>query len=116
MQRPHPPIVIGGRGPKRTLRAAALWAQQWNCIVEDPETWRGLKEILLGHCADVGRNPADIACSVNVRWEREEDLSAAVEEAAAYGEAGVDLVIINLPGDATPATLEPLATALTALR
>ena len=30
IQRPHPPIVIGGTGPKRTLRAAARWAQHWN--------------------------------------------------------------------------------------
>ncbi len=115
VQQPHPPIVIGGRGPKRTLRAAARWAQQWNTIVEDPETWRGLKEILLGHCTDVGRDPAEITCSVNVRWEREEDLGVAVEQAAEYGAAGVDLVIINLPQDAAPSVLEPLATALTDL-
>lgn len=30
VQRPYPPITIGGRGPKRTLRTAARWAQQWN--------------------------------------------------------------------------------------
>ncbi|HLT61412.1 MAG TPA: LLM class flavin-dependent oxidoreductase, partial [Microlunatus sp.] len=115
VQRPHPPVVIGGRGPKRTLLAAARWAQQWNTIVEDVQTWSGLKQVLLQHCADVGRDPAEITCSVNVRMESEDDLGAAVEEAARYGEAGVDLVIVNLPQDATPAILEPLATALTEL-
>jgi hypothetical protein len=28
VQRPHPPIVIGGRGPRRTLRAVALWVER----------------------------------------------------------------------------------------
>ena len=36
VQTPHPPITIGGKGPKRTLRAVARWAQQWNVIVQSP--------------------------------------------------------------------------------
>src|SRR5689334_5654676 len=54
VQRPHPPIAIGGRGPKRTLRAVARWAQHWNAIVQDPAQWSDLKQVLLGHCATVG--------------------------------------------------------------
>ena len=30
VQRPHPPIVIGGRGAKRTLRVIARWGDQWD--------------------------------------------------------------------------------------
>jgi F420-dependent oxidoreductase-like protein len=115
VQRPHPPIVIGGSGPKRTLLAAARWAQQWNTIVDGVETWRGLKDVLLEHCAAVGRDPAEITCSVNVRMDRVEDIGAAVEQAAAFRDAGVDLAIMNLPLDATPDILEPLATALAGL-
>ena len=33
VQRPHPPIAIGGNGPTRTLRTVARFAQQWNSIV-----------------------------------------------------------------------------------
>ena len=112
VQRPHPPIVIGGKGPKRTLLAAARWAQQWNVIVDGVDTWRGLKDVLLGHCADVGRDPGEITCSVNVRIDHGDDIGAAVAQAAAYRDAGVDLAIMNLPLDATPAVLDPLATAL----
>ena len=36
VQRPHPPITIGGRGRTRTLRTAARLAQQWNAITPEP--------------------------------------------------------------------------------
>ncbi|HET9139492.1 TIGR03560 family F420-dependent LLM class oxidoreductase [Actinophytocola sp.] len=116
VQRPHPPITIGGRGPKRTLRAAARWAQQWNVIVSNAQEWLGLKEILRQHCADLGRDPAEITCSVNVRLDRDPDpgrsLAIALEDVAAYRAAGVDLVVLNLPYGADPASLRPLADAL----
>jgi F420-dependent oxidoreductase-like protein len=111
VQRPHPPITIGGRGPKRTLRAVARWAQQWNVLTETPAEWRDLKEILLRHCADVGRDPAEITCSINVRIDDVGRLDEPVARAQAYADAGVDLVVLNLPLHAEPAILEPLAAA-----
>src|SRR6202034_1053317 len=36
VQRPYPPITIGGNGPKRTLRAVARWASEWNGSVQEP--------------------------------------------------------------------------------
>ena len=74
VQTPHPPITIGGKGPKRTLRAVARWAQQWNVIVPGPEEWKPLKDILVGHCEDVGRDPTEITCSVNVRIDPDQPL------------------------------------------
>lgn len=119
VQRPHPPITIGGKGPRRTLRAAARWAQQWNVIVGEPAEWRELKEILEGHCADLGRDPAEITCSVNVRLDDELDvdksIGLAVDKVAEFKEAGVDLAVLNLPHRAKPLILEPLATALAPL-
>jgi F420-dependent oxidoreductase-like protein len=115
VQRPHPPITIGGRGPKRTLRAAARWAQQWNAITSDPEDWAGLKEILVGHCADLGRDPDEITCSVNVRLEPDQDVREVVEAVEAYRSAGVDLAIVGLPLGAKPQILDSLAGALDSL-
>ncbi|HUC58085.1 MAG TPA: LLM class F420-dependent oxidoreductase [Streptosporangiaceae bacterium] len=112
VQRPHPPIVIGGRGKKRTLLTAARWAQQWHAITASPEDWLELKQVLLRHCADVGRDPKKITCSVNVRMDSADDLDATVASAASYGDAGADLVIINLPLGVSPAVLEPLASRL----
>src|SRR5262249_59019749 len=42
VQRPHPPVTIGGRGRTRTLRTAARWAQQWNAITSNPQGWASL--------------------------------------------------------------------------
>src|SRR5580658_7662814 len=81
VQRPHPPIVIGGRGKKRTLRSAARWAQQWNAITADPADWLDLKQTLLAHCEQVGRDPAEITCSANVRLDGAgaDQITAAIE-------------------------------------
>ncbi len=117
VQRPYPPLVIGGRGKTRTLRTAARWAQQWNAITQDPADWLSLKEALLGHCAALGRDPAEITCSVNIRLDSdsEANLDAAARAAAQYRDAGADLAVVGLPLRAAPEILEPLASRLAAL-
>jgi F420-dependent oxidoreductase-like protein len=71
IQRPHPPITIGGTGEKRTLRIAALWADQWNLPGGDPDTLRRKVEVLHRHCVDVGRDPAAIEVSVKMNADGE---------------------------------------------
>jgi len=109
VQRPHPPITIGGKGPKRTLGAVARWAQQWNAITSDAAEWSSLKEILVERCAEVGRDPAEITCSVNVRIDQDAELAAVVDQITPYVAAGADLVVLGLPLNAEPAILAPLA-------
>ena len=116
VQQPHPPITIGGKGPKRTLRAVARWAQQWNAITASVEEWQGLKGVLADHCATIGRDPAEIECSVNVMVPVDGDLGPALETVAAYRDAGADIVIMNLPHGAPASLLDTVATALQPLR
>ncbi|MBO0786020.1 MAG: TIGR03560 family F420-dependent LLM class oxidoreductase [Actinobacteria bacterium] len=113
VQQPHPPVTIGGRGRTRTLRTAARWAQQWNTLNVDVETWLSLRGTLAEHCAALGRDIGEITCSVNVRMD--EGIAQAAETASAFGEAGADLVIVNLPLRADPGVLAPLAEALAPL-
>jgi F420-dependent oxidoreductase-like protein len=117
VQRPHPPVVIGGRGKTRTLRAAARWAQQWNAITQDPADWLDLKAALVSHCAAVGRDPAEITCSVNIRLDSDSDadLDSAAKTVAGYRDAGADLAVVSLPLQADPSILHPLAGRLAAL-
>jgi alkanesulfonate monooxygenase SsuD/methylene tetrahydromethanopterin reductase-like flavin-dependent oxidoreductase (luciferase family) len=115
VQRPHPPVTIGGRGKTRTLRTVARWAQQWNAITEGPQDWLELKDVLAGHCAAIGRDVNEITCSVNLRIEPDGNLEPTAAAAAAYRDAGVDLLIVGLPLRAKPDSLGPLAEALGSL-
>jgi alkanesulfonate monooxygenase SsuD/methylene tetrahydromethanopterin reductase-like flavin-dependent oxidoreductase (luciferase family) len=115
VQRPHPPVTIGGRGKTRTLRTVARWAQQWNAITEGPQDWLELKDVLAGHCAAIGRDVNEITCSVNLRLEPDGNLDPVLATAAAYRDAGVDLLIVGLPHHAKPDSLPPLAEALGSL-
>ncbi len=53
------PIMIGGGGEKRTLRITAKLADEWN-VWGTPEVLEHKNAVLNAHCADVGRDPADI--------------------------------------------------------
>jgi F420-dependent oxidoreductase-like protein len=115
VQRPHPPITIGGRGRTRTLRTAARRAQQWNAITQSPDDWRSLRETLTEHCERLGRDVGEITCSVNVRMDSGDAIGPAVDAAAAYRAAGADLAIMNLPIGTPPDILGALADALAPL-
>src|SRR5690242_1855523 len=111
-QRPHPPICIGGSGEKRTLRTVAKYAQHWNFVGGPPAEFTRLRDVLYAHCADVGRDPAEIMLSSHVRIETGADLKEVAERAFALGEAGVDLAIFTIQPPHTPQLLVDLAEAL----
>ncbi|MFE0511347.1 LLM class F420-dependent oxidoreductase [Streptomyces sp. NPDC058964] len=55
LSRPHPPILIGGGGEKKTLRLVAKYADAWN-IMGDLDTVRRKTEVLREHCDREGRD------------------------------------------------------------
>src|SRR5215471_5417279 len=69
VQRPHPPIWIGGGGERRTLRTVAEHADVWNMAGGTTDVARHKVEVLRRHCADVGRDPAEIRLSVQIRFD-----------------------------------------------
>lgn len=111
-QHPHPPICIGGNGEKRTLRITARYAQHWNFVGGTAEEFARKRDVLAGHCADIGRDPTEIMLSAHVRLDPDRNYGKALEEAAALGQEGLDLAIIYLPPPHDPAVLEPLAEAI----
>lgn len=62
IQKPHPPIMIGGDGEKRTLKAVAKYADYCNLFLR-PEVERKL-DVLKKHCQEVGRDYNEIGKSL----------------------------------------------------
>ncbi len=124
------PIWIGGGGEKRTLRIAARWADGWNVPFISPTDFARKREVLRDHCADVGRDPAEVRCTVNVGLALDDDAlrrqfgaiaefvrpgvllgsgQALVDGIAHYVEAGADQVNIALRAPWELEGLEALA-------
>ncbi len=62
----HLPIMIGGGGEKKTLRTVAKYADLWNGM-GPIDTMKHKVEVLRQHCADVGRDPADIEMTLGIK-------------------------------------------------
>jgi F420-dependent oxidoreductase-like protein len=114
VQQPHPPVVIGGTGRKRTLRTAARWAQHWNHPGAAPAEILATRDVLHEHCAAIGRNPSEITVSTHLRYDPEAGGGALAEQAAAL-EGIVDLAIVYVPTPHTPAALVAIADAVASL-
>lgn len=57
------PILVGGSGEQRTLRIAARLGDAIN-VPSAPEVVTRKTEVLLRHCREVGRDPAEVAVTV----------------------------------------------------
>lgn len=85
VQRPRPPVHVGGVGPRRTLPLVARYADVWNVPTYGLERWESADRQLVEECGRIGRDPATIrrsheAVLVLVRDE------AALPEARARAE------------------------------
>src|SRR5205814_5617316 len=73
---PRLPILIGGSGPKKTLRTTARYADAWNTSGTLDEV-RQKVETLEAHCADVGRDPKEIERTISFPIVIRDDAKAA---------------------------------------
>jgi F420-dependent oxidoreductase-like protein len=96
LQRPHPPLVIGGKGEQLTLRIVAQYADIWNMDGGSVEEFAAKSAMLDQHCVAVGRNPATIARSIQVHADP--DQPKAVRTAVrAYQAVGASHIVLVLP-------------------
>ena len=102
---PHPPIMIGGSGERKTLRLVARYAQACN-LFPGPDLARKL-EVLRAHCEAEGRDYDEIEKTCIYRFdvgERGERASEVVDQLAGLAELGIDMAIGSVSGvwDLTP--------------
>lgn len=109
-QTPRPPLIIGGGGEKRTLRIVAKYADHWNFPGRTGEELRPKLEVLHRHCAEVGRDPAEIEVSAHIFPPH--DPQTVVATAKDLEAAGCDHVIIYMAAPFHIDQLRPAAEAL----
>lgn len=93
---PRPKILIGGTGPKRTLRLVAEYADAANFfdIPDGGTALRANLAILAEHCTDVGRDPDDIEHTVTTALMPDETASQLADRCLALNERGMDHVVL----------------------
>ncbi|MFI2205147.1 LLM class flavin-dependent oxidoreductase [Streptomyces sp. NPDC020192] len=95
VQRPHPPILVGGRSAA-TLRVAAEHADLWNIPGGDIEDAVRRSALLDRYCTETGRDPATLTRSIHlpVSYDDPGTTRAAIAEAL---DAGFRHIVLGLP-------------------
>jgi F420-dependent oxidoreductase-like protein len=96
---PHPRILIGGGGEKKTLRLVAQYADACNIFDMGPAKVKDKYDVIRGHCEAVGRDYDDIEKTVlsRVDFAAESD-DQLVDRLGALGAIGTDHVILGNAG------------------
>ncbi|KQU70526.1 LLM class F420-dependent oxidoreductase [Phycicoccus sp. Root563] len=90
LSRPHPPIVIGGSGEKKTLRLVAQYADATNLIVSGTEELAHKLDVLRRHCDDLGRDYDSIEKTVmGPQGDPLDDVDGFLRLAQEYADLGV---------------------------
>ncbi|HEX8996962.1 MAG TPA: LLM class F420-dependent oxidoreductase [Ktedonobacterales bacterium] len=111
VQRPHPPIMIGGGGEKKTLRLVAQYGDACNLFARlGDETLRHKLAVLGEHCEAVGRPYSEIEkttlSTLNITHDGHEGSmtpAQAIDTLGALAQMGIDQAIFNTPRAYDPA-------------
>jgi F420-dependent oxidoreductase-like protein len=114
VQQPHPPIWIGGSGRQRTLRITARYADVWNAAGGSPQEMAEASAVLDQRCAEIGRDPAQIRRSVQLRVAEAND--ELLELAESYRAVGVTELVLILHSQNPASLAEQIAGLLQRLR
>jgi F420-dependent oxidoreductase-like protein len=113
-QTPRPPIVIGGKGERRTLKTVARFADHWNVAPIEGDEWNHKMAVLADHCEAVGRDRDEIMTSMMVRFSPD-DLGALRNELRRLADLGLDAAIVNLPSPHDPAHVDMVSDSIAAV-
>ncbi len=111
ISQPHPPILVGGGGERKTLRLVARYADACNIFARysKADLTRKLKK-LRQYCEEEGRSYADIDKTTLTQWDPvRKSPQEIVDQLGELRELGFDTVIASLRGVETLKPIEILA-------
>ena len=117
LSRPHPPILIGGMGERKTLRLVAQYAQGCNLFeFAGLEALRHKLDILRTHCQALGRDPREIHKTTLGTLALSRDgrkgtrtPAQVLDQLHGLAGIGIDEAIYNMPDVHDPRTLDLVA-------
>src|SRR5487761_195472 len=112
LTRPHPPILIGGSGEKKTLKLVARYADACNIAAYDLAATAHKLDVLRQHCVNEGRDYDEIEKTAQTRYdlgENGENLNKTIEQLHQVAELGFSQVHGSLLGVSNPRQLDLLA-------
>lgn len=68
VQQPRPPLILGGRGGPRSLRLAASYADEYNCVMATAAEVADIRKRLDQACEAEDRDPANLPLSMMTTW------------------------------------------------
>ena len=110
LSRPHPPILIGGAGERKTLRLVARYADACN-IFDSPELAHKL-DVLREHCSREGRDYAEIEKTVQMQFnlgQHGERVQETIEHLHELAELGIAVAHGTLAGAGSLRPIELMA-------
>jgi F420-dependent oxidoreductase-like protein len=117
IQRPGPPVLVGGTGERRTLRLVAQYADACN-LFDIPDGGRTVTHklaVLAQHCADLGRPYDQIEKTLSTRLEAGETSDSFAGRCQAAATLGVEHMVVLTSSPWTAEALSTLAAAITTL-
>jgi alkanesulfonate monooxygenase len=110
VQKPRPPIVLGGAGKPRLLRLTAMYADELNLDNSGADDARDIFARLDEAARNVSRDPGTIKRSVMLAWNGPDATATASDQRrlfSSYALAGVDRIVLDAwPGPMTPRSIE----------
>jgi alkanesulfonate monooxygenase SsuD/methylene tetrahydromethanopterin reductase-like flavin-dependent oxidoreductase (luciferase family) len=97
VQQPHPPIWIGGTGPKRTLPIVGRHADAWHGWADDAAELATQTAIIDRAAEDVGRDPASILRASSLSLSEPWDEVKAAYEWMSHG--GIEYLVLEWPSE-----------------
>jgi F420-dependent oxidoreductase-like protein len=91
LSQPHPPVLIGGSGEKKTLRLVAQYADVCNMLAPDIETLTRKLDVLREHCKSVGRDYDSIEKTTLLAGDPS-DVEVALERCKQLAQLGIQTV------------------------